>query len=325
MLSRPYSIGDRFGKEHVSLTVCAGLEMEQPASTFESLFMNAEAALSAAKQIGPGSTALFTEAMESSHAQRERVRLELPKAIAYDQLDVVYQPIVTLSTLRANGADALVRWIHPDLGPIAAADFLPFAWENGMRADIGRLVMRAVVSALPVLSGDADFRVYVNISAQELSDPALLSDLRSLFMRSAGRLALEIAESVMMRDTQWAISLLDELKERGLAIVMDDFGSGHSSITDLKRLPLDAIKIDGNLVRGLPDDPESCAVVEALLSVAQRFGHATIAKNVENARQLEWLQAHNCTMGQGFYFAQPMSAPEFRAWAASVHNHPAVA
>jgi diguanylate cyclase (GGDEF)-like protein len=325
-LSRPYSIGDRFGREHVSLTVCAGLALAQPGNTFELLFRNAEAALSAAKQAGSGSMAAFDDVMEASHAQRQLVRLELPNAVACGHLDVIYQPMIVLSTMRVCGADALVRWNHPEHGVIRAADFLPFAWENGVKANIGRLVMNAVVAALPVLSDDRAFRAYINVSAQELSDPVFLSDLRVLVRKQqAGRLGVEIAESVVMRDAQSAIAILEKLKGDGLAIAMDDFGTGRASIADLKRVPLDVIKIDGSLIRGLPHDRDSVLIVEALLNVAQTFGYTTIAKNVETAEQLAWLAAHNCTMAQGYHVAHPMSAPAFRAWAATVRDSPAVA
>lgn len=317
-LKRPYSIGDRLGREHVALSVSAGLAVAGVGNIFEELLMHAETALAAAKQMGSGSLALFSEEMEASVAQRRLVQEELAQAIDDGQLDVVYQPTISLATMNVCGAKALLRWMHPDQGTILPAAFLPFAWENGLSSRIGAFVIRRMSVDVPGLgAGDSDFRTYFNLSEPELASEKLMNDLQLILYGNralAGALGMEITESAAMRDPQRTMDVLGRLQHHGLCVAIDDFGGGHASFSTLKKLPLNVIKINGRLVRGLPHNHDAVAVVSALLAVAESFGCTAIADGVETGEQLAWLKAHKCSMARGYYIARPMSAGAFRAW-----------
>jgi len=328
-LKRQYSTGDGLGVEHIPLSASAGLAFIAAGDTFEKAVMNAEAALAAAKQVGLSSSAIFNEDMAASHAQRLFVRSALPAAIEDGQLTVVYQPTIALSTMRVCGAEALVRWTHPERGLIAAADFLPFAWENGLSSRVGRFVINRVAIDAPILCDHVpEFRTYFNLSARELADDAFLGELQLLLFddRSlARRLGIEISEDVAMRDPDWTLGILGKLKRHGLRVAIDNFGTGSSALANLKKLPLDVLKIDGDLIRGLPHDRNNVAIVEALLAIAEKFGCETIAKGVETVEQLTWLQMHGCTMAQGFRIARPMDVATFLPWLLEREKTPTVA
>jgi diguanylate cyclase (GGDEF)-like protein len=318
-LKRPYSIGDRFGRGHVVLGASAGLGYACAGNSYEHLLTKAEAALEAAKLAGPGSLVAFDAKLAAAHTQRRRVHLELEDAINGGQLDVVYQPIVALATMRVCGVEALVRWMHPKHGTILPDAFLPFASENGLSSQIGRFVIGRVTHDLPAYSdGNREaIRTYVNLCAAELADETFIAQLCELFVRDtqlSARLGIEISESVALRDPTPTSTILHKLKVHGVRIAVDNAGTGATSIANLKKLPIDILKISGRLVAGLPGDCDAAAVVEALLSIAATFGYETVAQGVETIEQLTWLKSRGATMAQGIAIARPMGVTPLGEW-----------
>jgi EAL domain-containing protein (putative c-di-GMP-specific phosphodiesterase class I) len=203
-----------------------------------------------------------------------------------------------------------VRWEHPARGLVPPGDFIPLAEASGLIVPIGRWVL---TEACRRAEGWPGLRLSVNLSARQLADPELVRSLETI-LRETGfdpaRLSLEITESLLVEDVETATSTLHALKALGVQLELDDFGTGHSSLSYLKRFPLDALKLDRAFVSGLGESPEEHAIASAVIAMARALGMAVIAEGVESTDQLECLRGLECPYVQGFYFARPMPAEE---------------
>jgi diguanylate cyclase (GGDEF)-like protein len=306
------------GSEELFVTASAGVAVAfGSAATAESLIRDADTAMYAAKGRGGSRYELFDDAMRARVVDRLRREKELRLAIERDELRLVYQPIVALADQRILGIEALVRWDHPERGPIAPADFIPLAEETGLIVPIGRWVLEAACRQ----AAEWERRqpegcpwVSVNLSACQLAD-AELPQAIARALEDTGvdprLIALEITETVLMDETEYPVELLEALRELGVRIFLDDFGTGYSSLSYIKRLPLDVLKLDQSFVAGLESDGGSeDRIVAAVIDMTRALGVDLVVEGVETEAQYSYLRKLGCRFAQGYYFARPTSATE---------------
>ena len=291
-----------------NLGVSAGFAMAaSDADDARALCLGAGMALRRAKADGKGVCRQFERAVADGLRRRHGLELALRRAVADRQLEVHFQPQVDLRTGEFDGAEALLRWRHPERGLVEPCDFLPVAEESGLIAEIGEWVLATACAAAAGLHDH--LRVAVNLSALQFRKP----DLAQAFARimanvrfAPERLELEITESVLMRDEWQAVGTLTRLRDMGVRIALDDFGTGHSSLSYLRRFPFDKVKLDRSFVSRAPDDHADAAIVTAILTLGQSLGFATTAEGVETERQSAFVAARGCMQGQGFLLGRPV-------------------
>ncbi len=232
-------------------------------------------------------------------------------ALDRNEFVLYFQPHVSLVNGKVEGAEALIRWQHPDQGLLAPAAFIPFAEEVGLVTEIGAWVMQETARlSRPWRTADPDFHIWFNLSDAEFKDPRLLTRLNALGGDLWG-IGVEINESVAMKDVGETLTIMNALHKAGLFIALDDFGTGYTSLQHLKHLPIDVLKIDRVFVSGLPHDRQDKSLVEVLLSIARAFSFATMAEGIETEEQAAALRALGCELGQGYLYARPMPANDF--------------
>ncbi len=271
----------------------------------------ADLALHAAKSGGRGRVQVFTEALGASQKRRMNVERELRDALLRDQLQVLYQPQVDIESWTIVGAEALVRWQHPQLGSVSPVEFIGVAEETGLIHNIGAWVIdRACHDAQHVLK---DLRIAVNVSPSQVKRAGLVGELRAQLQRhrlSPERLEIEITESLLMENVDGALENLHAIKQLGVRIALDDFGTGYSSLAYLRLFPFDKLKIDRAFIHELMRASDARAIVRTMLELARVLGMETLAEGVEEPAQLEVLQRVGCSAMQGFLVARPTPAQE---------------
>ncbi|MGH3088364.1 MAG: putative bifunctional diguanylate cyclase/phosphodiesterase, partial [Rubrobacteraceae bacterium] len=248
---------------------------------------------------------------------RLRLERDLRLALEYGQIEVHYQPEVFLSSGRVYGLEALARWNHPEHGPLSPAEFIPVAEDSGLILRLGEYVleescrrMRLWRDALPE---SAPCAIGVNVSAMQLRQrdfvPRIAGSLEKNGLEPAC-LQLEITESAAIEDLEAALRACDELKELGVRIALDDFGTGHSSLSSLRRFPLDALKVDRSFVSNLEDDSQMANVVASIIELAHALDLEVISEGIETPGQLSMLRHLGCDIGQGYHFSRPIPPNE---------------
>jgi diguanylate cyclase (GGDEF)-like protein len=285
----------------------------------DTLIRNADAAMYRAKSHGRGGYELFDEIMRARALERLRIESELRAALTRDELRLVYQPIVSLATGAVTGAEALVRWQHPERGELAPAEFITVAEESGLIVRLGEWVLTAAceeAARWAAMRPDGPpLNVSVNLSARQVAESRLAEVVAEALERSGldpANLVLEITESVLLEDADTPKDTLRAVKDLGVRLVLDDFGTGYSSLGYLKRLPLDGLKIDRQFVAGLGTDSDDTAIVSAVTGMAHGLGLTVIAEGVETEGQRDALRALGCQRAQGYLFWRPVSAAAFR-------------
>ncbi len=300
----------------VYLSASIGIAV-QAAPDPEGLVREADVAMYRSKDAGGGRFTLFDEALQATVDERHRIETGLRSALAEDRIEVAYQPEVDLITGETLGAEALVRWRHPDDGLIAAGVFIEVAEQAGLIHDIGQRVLDlACAEAASWPGGPQGPKVRVNLSADQLHRDDLIESItRALATHglAANRLCLEVTESAAMRDVDRSLRALHELRELGVELAVDDFGTGYSSLAYLKRFPFHTLKIDRTFVNDLEHDPEDVAFVGSIVYLARSLGLEVVAEGIESEGQADALRGLGCTRGQGFYFAKPAPAAVLRA------------
>ncbi|MEY2447484.1 MAG: hypothetical protein QOH79_960 [Acidimicrobiaceae bacterium] len=297
-----------------------GLAMSRDATKGEELLRFADLAMYRAKALGRGRYEVFEPSMWSDMEERADLESELRAAIAKtdgeSDLTLVYQPILDLLSLDLIGVEALARWHHPRQGEIEPELFITVAEEAGLMVELGRTILRRACRQARVWRDRYELTVTmnVNVSAHQLDDPRLVDDVIGA-INEAGidpkQLMLEINESVVMQDTGAAASdRLLALKGIGVRLAIDDFGTGYSSLGYLKRLPVDALKIDRSLVQDVERSSRDLALVRTVLSLGETLGLDMIAEGIESVEQLKALRRVGCQQGQGFHLCAPMTAVE---------------
>jgi diguanylate cyclase (GGDEF)-like protein/PAS domain S-box-containing protein len=285
-------------------------------TNLDALSRCADAAMYQAKGDGRNSYRFFTPAIQAHSERALLLDNALRRALERQQLTLHYQPQISLATGEIVGAEALLRWTHPELGPISPAEFIPMAERNGLILPIGEWVIRSAVQQLAgwLARGMAPITVAVNLSAVQFRHaelPALITRILEDAALPPHQLELELTEGVAMTHPQVAIAVMQDLHQRGVRMSIDDFGTGYSSLNYLKRFQVYKLKIDQSFVRDITEDPDDKAIVGAIISMASSLGLKTIAEGVETEEQLNFLRDRGCDEVQGYHFSRPLPAQAF--------------
>jgi diguanylate cyclase (GGDEF)-like protein len=284
----------------------------------QTLLKNAGAALYKAKRSGGANYQFFTADMHELATKRLELESNLRKAIQNEEFTVHYQPRVSVDSLTITGVEALVRWQHPQLGLISPSEFIPLAEDAGLIVPIGEWVLRTACMQGQRWrdQGVAPIQIAVNISARQFHDQDFSQTVIRLLEEtglSPKYLELEVTESSIIQDERFAAGMLSRLKSMGINILIDDFGTGFSSLASLKRLPIDALKIDKSFVREATSDPDDAALVMAIITLAHNLRLKVVAEGVETEDQLRFLQLLRCDEIQGYFFSKPLPAERLAA------------
>ncbi|MGZ8982797.1 MAG: bifunctional diguanylate cyclase/phosphodiesterase [Methylotenera sp.] len=313
IIAEPYRI------EPYELTVTGSIGIAlypDDGADLETLSRNADAAMYRAKREGRNGYRFFTTEMQERSSRNLQLVNALRHALDRNQLEVHYQPQFSLREGRIVGAEALLRWQHPELGSVSPAEFIPVAEDSGLILQIGEWALRQAVQQAKnwIEDGFAPIVIAVNLSVVQFRHP----DLPNLVTRilsevglSPEYLELELTEGVAMHDPQAAIAVMNNLHECGIRMSIDDFGTGYSSLNYLKKFKVYKLKIDQSFVRDISTDPEDKAIVSAIINMAHSLGLHTIAEGVETAEQLAFLREQGCDEAQGHYYSVPLPAAQF--------------
>ena len=307
----------QYGAHELSSTATIGIALYPDDGTdMETLLQHADAAMYQAKQAGRNNYRFYTQAMQLSSARNLRLLNDLRQALARNQLHLHYQPQVALHDGHVVGAEALLRWQHPELGLVSPAEFIPIAEISGLIIPIGEWVLRTAALQMKTWleQGRSDMVIAVNLSAVQFRHGHIVERIAAILEESSlppQALELELTEAVAMDDPQAAVAVMDALYARGIRMSIDDFGTGYSSLSYLKRFKVYKLKIDQSFVRNIGTDPEDQAIVRAIINMASSLGLHTIAEGVETAEQLAFLRLHGCEEVQGYYFSKPLTAEAF--------------
>ncbi|MBU0593167.1 MAG: EAL domain-containing protein [Gammaproteobacteria bacterium] len=313
VIARPYQIE----QNELFITPSIGIAIfPSDGEDFDTLSQRADVAMYRAKRDGRNNYRFFTTEMQARSARTLQLENALRHALERDQLQLHYQPQVLLEDGRIIGAEALLRWQHPELGLVSPAEFIPIAENSGQILPIGEWVLRNAVRQLKtwIDAGFAPMTMAVNLSAIQFRHPRLsemVSQILDEEKLPPKYLELELTESVAMDDPLAAIAVMDVLHECGIRMSIDDFGTGYSSLSYLKRFLIYKLKIDQSFVRDITDDPDDRAIVGAIISLASSLGMRTIAEGVETEGQLAFLREKGCNEVQGYYFSKPLPADQF--------------
>ena len=283
----------------------------------ETLLRQADIAMYRAKQTGPEGRAFFSEDMNQRAIDRLNLEAGLRRAIERNELLLYYQPKVSIANGTIIGAEALVRWRHPERGLVPPCEFVPVAEESGLIVHISNWVLEEAGRQIRQWMDDGfpAMHIAVNLSARDFSGslPVRVQKLLQRHGIGAEWLELEITEGMLMHHTDSVIAMMDEITALGVALSLDDFGTGYSSLSYLKRFPINTLKIDRSFVISIPGDADDCAIAGAIVSMSKQLKHNVIAEGVETVDQLAFLKSLGCDEIQGYLFSPPVPAEKFAA------------
>ena len=312
-LRQPITVG---GQELV-ISASIGISLlPDNAREISTLLSQANMAMQHAKHLGGNTFQFFTDNLQACTLERLQLENQLRKAITDGQLEVFYQPKLSLADDSLSSAEALVRWRHPELGLVPPGDFIGLAEETGLIGAIGELVLREACRQARAwqVSGVAEVRVSVNLSAQQLRQGNLISLVRQVLEETElppCLLELELTESLLLDNVESVISTCQQLRSLGVKLAIDDFGTGYSSLSYLKRFPVHYVKIDQSFIRDLGTNPEDAAITRAIIAMAHGLGLQVVAEGVESQVQLDFLKGHHCDEIQGYLISPPVPAAAF--------------
>ena len=293
--------------EQVTVSISVGIAVSAGEhDDADELLKNADLALHRAKGEGGGTYRFFESEMDAEMQERCKLQLDLRKALTNGEFELYYQPVVNLERNEICGMEALLRWHHPERGTVSPAVFIPVAEETGLILSIGEWVLRKACA--DAAQWPEHIKVAVNLSPAQFRSPNLVKMVFAALAASglaAGRLELEITESVLLHDNTATVATLHQLRSLGVRIAMDDFGTGYSSLGYLRSFPFDKIKIDRCFVKDLADDSGSLAILRAVSNLGSSLGMATTAEGVETQEQVDKVRAEGCTEMQGYFFSPP--------------------
>jgi diguanylate cyclase (GGDEF)-like protein/PAS domain S-box-containing protein len=313
-----------FEGRDLEITSSVGVAMSFSAHDRASdLLRNADIAMYRAKNKGKARYEIFDTKMSAAALERLQLEIELRQAVKWGQLRLMYQPLIDLDTEKVIGTEALVRWDHPDRGTISPADFIPIAEESGMILAIGKWVLREACRQARDwqlrFPSPHPLKMSVNLSARQFQGPDLVAQVAAILEETglaAECLELEITESAVMEDAEATVQTLEQLKKLGVKLAIDDFGTGYSSLAYIERFPLDVLKIDRSFVAqigkngktGLANDRS--VVMQAVQTLGHGLGISITAEGIETTEQLAELRDMGCAIGQGFFWAKPLSSSD---------------
>ena len=261
------------------------------------------------------SVAFYSFDMNKGMHERMRIESGLRHALGHGELTLYYQPKFEIGSDRIVGAEALVRWVHPERGLVPPSDFIPLAETTGLIVQVGEWVLEQACAQAAVWqrAGMRAFRLAVNVSAREFTEslPDRVAATLARYALDPCWLELEITESTLMHDIDRVIGIMERINTLGVALSLDDFGTGYSSLSYLKRFPIHTLKIDRSFTTGIPNDASDCAIASTIISIGRQLGHRVIAEGVETPDQLAFLRDSGCDEVQGYLYAKPLPAAGF--------------
>jgi diguanylate cyclase (GGDEF)-like protein/PAS domain S-box-containing protein len=281
-----------------------------------SLMKNADMAMYLAKEEGKNNFQFYSKEIRALSIERMALESNLAKALERREFSLHYQAKVSIRTGEIKGVEALLRWWNRDLGAVSPAQFVPVAEETGLIVPIGKWVLQTACAQCVAWQGAglAPICMAVNISPRQFADPGLLDDIREVLTTSGMKpelLELEITESMVMHNVEEAVRKLYAIKEMGVRLAIDDFGTGYSSLAQLKRFPIDTLKVDRSFIREIPNSGEDMAITEAIIAMGRTLGVTVVAEGVETAEQQTFLSSRACDEMQGYYFSKPSHPDQF--------------
>ena len=282
------------------------------------LLKNADIAMYRAKEQGKNNYQFYSDSIKAHSLERLALETSLRRALEREEFRLHYQAKLDLKTGKISGVEALLRWQHPDLGVVAPAQFIPLAEETGLIVQIGRWVVETACSQNRAwqAAGLTPVRMAVNLSARQFADDGLVQVIANALTNSEldpQWLELDLTESMVMHDHERAIRMLTDIKSMGVRLAIDDFGVGYSSLAQIKRFPIDTLKVDRSFIRDLPGNAEDCAITQAIIAMGRTLSMTVVAEGVETLEQESFLRDNSCDETQGFYFSRPVEPAEFAA------------
>jgi diguanylate cyclase (GGDEF)-like protein len=317
-LSERYEIDNHM----VEIGASIGIATTSPGVKADHLLKNADMALYRAKSSGRGTFCFFREEMAQTVEARRLLELDLRHAIAHEEFELHYQPLVNLRSGRISTCEALLRWNHPDRGQVSPTEIIPVAEDMGLIIDLGRWILRK--ACMECMKWPEGVSVAVNFSSQQFHQRDVLSEVRYALEVSglpAHRLEIEITESSLLRNTQWTHDALSQLRAAGVRISLDDFGTGYSSLSYLHNFPLQKVKIDRSFLEGIDSD-RPLMLLRGVARLSADLGMAVVVEGIETNEQLELISADGTvTEAQGFLFSRAVPAPLIRQLLNASHGH----
>ncbi len=313
VFATPFYISD----ELITVTASIGIGLyPSDALTLENLMSNASASLALAKAEGSNHHKFYTNALNTKARETLALDGQLRLAIEREEFELYYQPIVDISSKKVTCVEALIRWNHPQLGLLAPYKFLEIAEQRGLMVKIGSWVLRQACqqNAAWCAAGLVGMTVCVNLSPVQFQKLDLIDELRGLlaeYQLKGSALELEITEGMMMKDMRDAVRVVNEIKALGIAISIDDFGTGYSSLSYLKRFKANKLKIDRSFVQDTPEDLDDCALIKAMVQMAQSLNMQVVAEGLENQDQWDFIASVGCRYAQGYWVSEPLSSQSF--------------
>jgi diguanylate cyclase (GGDEF)-like protein len=307
----------------VDTTASIGIATAAAGTSAVALLRDADTAMYRAKESGRNRWAAFDPGLRERLRRRFTLERALSGALDHGELDVHYQPIVHLPTERVDGFEALMRWTHPELGQVSPVEFIPIAEDTGLIVAAGAWLLEEAAARTLAWRRAAPVHVSVNLAVRQLREPGLVDRVADILARTGlppEGLWLEITESGFMEDPDACLHTLHELRNLGITLCIDDFGTGFSSLSYLQRLPVTIVKIDRAFITGVGDGGPNEPIVRAVLAMSHALGHRVVAEGVETATQRDWLRANDCDFAQGWLYGRPLPAAEQTAVRTPAHQ-----
>lgn len=308
-------------KHMIEIGASIGIAMTSPGISADTLLKNADMALYRAKADGRGTFCFFREEMAQTVEARRVLELDLRKALAHEEFELFYQPLVNLKSGRISTCEALLRWNHPTRGAVSPADIIPVVEDMGLIIDLGRWILRK--ACMECMKWPEGVNVAVNFSPQQFHQRDVMSEVRYALEVSglpAHRLEIEITESSLLRNTQWTLDVLAQLREAGVRISLDDFGTGYSSLSYLHNFPLQKVKIDRSFLEGIGND-RPLTLLRGVARLSADLGMSVVVEGIETNEQLELVGADGTvTEAQGYLFSRPVPAAQVRELLKASHG-----
>ncbi|KPQ29587.1 MAG: EAL domain [Marinobacter excellens HL-55] len=312
------------GNHRISMSATLGIALfPSDADQADRLLQSAEQTMALAKQNSHNHFQFYVASIDQEIRERKQLEKDLNNALINHELYLVYQPQVNLETKRVIGAEALLRWDHPERGLIPPDDFIPVAESNGAIVEIGQWVLdQACWQAARWASEGSPLRIAVNLSAVQLRQESIVDDILSTLQRHkipAGRLELEVTETSFMTNLTDAVAKLHRLHRAGISIAVDDFGTGYSSLTYLKKMPVQHLKIDKQFIRDLLVNEEDTRIANIIIDLGKSLNLTVVAEGVETAEQEYYLSQRGCKLAQGYFFSKPLLPKDFEIFVQTFH------